>query len=108
MIRKRHPGTIFFAKYTWFVHKYKSQAKKTTPKKAKNLLKTAVFAGQQSHTRNGEHAAPRFRVHPQYGEHAAPHFEVHPRYEEQAFHGLQKWPLSHPLYTPSKKKTPKI
>ena len=61
-----------------------SQSKKIASKKVKNLLKTAVSAGRQSHPRNGEHAAPHFRVHPRYGEHAAPHFEVHPRYEEHA------------------------
>ena len=33
MIRERHPGTFFFAKHTWFVHKYKSQAKKLRQKK---------------------------------------------------------------------------
>ena len=40
-----------------------SQSKKIASKKVKNLLKTAVYAGRQSHPRNGEHAAPRFRVY---------------------------------------------
>ena len=72
----------FFAKYTQFAHINESHAKKIASKKVKNLLKTAVSAGRQSHPRNGEHVAPHFRVHPRYGEHAAPHFEVHLRYEE--------------------------
>ena len=56
-------GQFFFAKYTSFARTYESHAKKTTPKKAKSLLKIAVFAGRQSHPCNGEHAAPRFRVY---------------------------------------------
>ena len=58
---------------------------KNASKKVKNLLKTDVSVGRQSHPRNGEHAAPNVRVHPRFGEHATPlNFEVHPRYEEHA------------------------
>ena len=53
----------FFAKYTWFANKYESQLK-TARKEAKNLLKTAIFAGRQSHPGNGEQTfyTPLFAV----------------------------------------------
>ena len=62
---------------------------KNVSKKVKNLLKTDVSVGRQSHPRNGEHAAPRFGVYPQYEEHTAPHFGVY-RAEKSFFnHFLQ-------------------
>ena len=54
--QEKQAGDNFFAKYPCHAYKYESHAKKTAPKKVKNLLKTAVSSDWQSHPGNGEQA----------------------------------------------------
>ena len=54
--QEKQAGDNFFAKYPCHAYKYESHAKKTAPKKVKNLLKTAVSSDWQPHPGNGEQA----------------------------------------------------
>ena len=54
--QEKQAGDNFFAKYPCHAYRYESHAKKTAPKKVKNLLKTAVSSDWQSHPGNGEQA----------------------------------------------------
>ena len=54
--QEKQAGDNFFAKYPCHAYRYESHAKKTAPKKVKNLLKTAVSSDWQPHPGNGEQA----------------------------------------------------